>query len=180
LAPAKTLTCGLRKTALLFLNPGQLRQWVPEPLQVRILEIDVGGTLFGVNHRNHPHSIGVVESRTWSPDFRGSSVFFGITDALLACQRYDEILPPGAIQSCHLNKKLSRLPNPAFRDRMATPVGATGSKVRVARQPPRSMNSSLRFARMVAWRVVLIGNGCRSRRRIPGLQQPAVNAMARD
>ena len=28
----------------------------------------------------------------------------GIPDALLSCHRYDEILPPGAIQSCHLNE----------------------------------------------------------------------------
>src|ERR1700736_1962292 len=27
----------------------------------------------------------------------------GIPDALLSCHRYDEILPPGATQSCHLN-----------------------------------------------------------------------------
>jgi hypothetical protein len=27
-----------------------------------------------------------------------------IPDALLPCHRYDEILPPGAIQSCHLNE----------------------------------------------------------------------------
>src|ERR1700722_11273745 len=28
----------------------------------------------------------------------------GIPDALLSCHRYDEILPPGAIQSCHQNE----------------------------------------------------------------------------
>jgi hypothetical protein len=33
------------------------------------------------------------------------------------------------------NSKQSRLPNPAVRGGMATPVGATGSKVRFARQP---------------------------------------------
>jgi hypothetical protein len=35
----------------------------------------------------------------------------------------------------------SRLPNPAVRVGMATPVGATGSKVRFARQPPRTPKS---------------------------------------
>jgi hypothetical protein len=35
-----------------------------------------------------------------------------------------------AIQSCHLIRSgLSRLPHPAVRGGMATPVGATGSKV---------------------------------------------------
>ena len=33
------------------------------------------------------------------------------------------------------NSKRSRLPNPAIRGGMATPVGATGSKVRFARHP---------------------------------------------
>ena len=42
------------------------------------------------------------------------------------------ILPPGAIQSCHLIRS-GRLPNPALRDSLATPVAATGSKVRIAR-----------------------------------------------
>jgi hypothetical protein len=44
------------------------------------------------------------------------------------------ILPPGAIQSWPFNSKRSRLPNPAVRGGMATPVGETGSKVRFARQ----------------------------------------------
>ena|SRR5258708_7642985 len=34
------------------------------------------------------------------------------------------ILPPGAVQSCHLIRSRSRLPNPAVRGGMATPVGA--------------------------------------------------------
>ena len=50
----------------------------------------------------------------------------GIPDSLLSCR----LLP--------FNSKRSRLPNPAVRGGMTTPVGATGSKVWVARQPPRT------------------------------------------
>jgi len=47
------------------------------------------------------------------------------------------LLPPGAI----INWKRSRLPSPTVRGGMATTVGATGSKVRVARHPPRTKKS---------------------------------------
>src|SRR5258708_39262117 len=43
------------------------------------------------------------------------------------------ILPPSAIQSCHLIRSGLDCQIPLFRGGMATPVGATGSKVRIAR-----------------------------------------------
>jgi hypothetical protein len=42
-----------------------------------------------------------------------------------------------------LESKLSQLPNPALRGRMATPVGATGRKVRFVRHPPRTPKSKI-------------------------------------
>ena len=48
-----------------------------------------------------------------------------IPDALLSCRRCNPILP--------FDSKRSRLPNPAVRGGMATAVGATVSKVRIAR-----------------------------------------------
>jgi hypothetical protein len=52
--------------------------------------------------------------------------------ATLCCRwrhsRCTIILPPSAIQSCHLIRRGSRLPNPAVRGGMATLVGATGSR----------------------------------------------------
>jgi hypothetical protein len=45
------------------------------------------------------------------------------------------ILPPSAIQSCHLIRSGLDCQIQRFRGGMPTPVGATGSKVRLARKP---------------------------------------------
>jgi hypothetical protein len=62
----------------------------------------------------------------------------GIPDALLSCRpvQSNPILP--------FNSKRSRLLIPAVRGGMATPVGATGSKVRIARYPPGTLEPLLK------------------------------------
>jgi hypothetical protein len=42
-----------------------------------------------------------MECCHWMQRYAATS---GTPDALIFCHQYDEILPPGAIQSCHLNE----------------------------------------------------------------------------
>jgi len=84
--------------------------------------------------------------------------------ATLCCHwrhsRHTIILPPGAIQSCHLIRSDLDCQIQTVRGGMATPVGATGSKVRFARKPPITKKSRKSCVNIVRWVPRRFGTSC--------------------
>src|SRR5216684_3744381 len=111
-----------------------------------------------------PHGRVVAYSDKWHPVVPRNGVFGNYDPPQIKLAQNgagcNGMLPLSATLCCHwwhsrrtinpaarcnpilpFNSKRSRLPNPAVRGGMATPVGETGSKVRFARNPLRMANS---------------------------------------